>query len=709
MDGSHRRGRMAVPRIAIAYRLPAGALAMLVALGLGCLGQWGLDGGLPAPYAWGLLLAGAVSFTLLARAEGLERPRDAPAAGVDAPRLALLVASLALLLLAFPGFAGNRFRLPATVAWLCGLLLLYRAFCGCHADADADGAVARERISSPWPRPGSRQGVREALSLLGILLVALVLRLYRLDGIPAEMGCDMPLIYENAREILQGQLMIFCPRYPGREALYHYLLAAYGVAFGLSHFGIKFTSAMVGLASIAALYGLGRYLYGHQVGLLAAALLALSKWHVILSRSGYRASLMPLMVAGVMFLLLRALRRSRAGDWVVAGMALGLGLYTYNAFMIVPAVVAVALAFELARQGRGALRRQGWGLLGFGLGALGVFLPLGRYVLDAPESYFFRVATRVTSIETALPQNPLRVLLGNLVRTAGMFNLHGDVVSYQNVPGQRELGLVSGALFLFGLGYALFRMRRGHNATVLVFLGGLLLPTALSVAFPREVPNAVRASGALVPVYLLAALPMAALLRRLQGGWPEGWADGKREGDGGSGRRGSREPCAVGAVAAWRQRAGRLLRSGRAGGAVGLAVAVALLGVELAETRHNYFEEYVRHLPGCNYPISLEIARTIDSFAGKGPAYIKMWPHWYDGNALRVQIAVMPSDSYHEVAELDPDRAPLRGQEPRLLVIVHPEDREALRALRARFPRGVAVVHHDYCGRPAFVSFYGER
>jgi len=595
-----------------------------------------------------------------------------------------------------------------------------------HPRSSSEGS---EAMRDDETRAGGIYLSWQALALIAILLAAAFLRLYQLDAIPREMGTDMPLKYQNALEIMRGQFMIFCPRYPGREALFHYLVAGYGAVFGLSYFAIKSTSVMMGLASIVALYGLARELFDRDVGLVAAALLGVSKWHVILSRSGYRASLMPLMIAGALHLLVRAVRRGRASDYVVAGMAVGLGLYTYNAFMLVPVVAAAALAVELARQGRGALRRQGWGLAGFGLGALAVFLPLGRYALEQPQSYLFRVATRVTGAEAPLPQDLLRALAGNLGRAAGMFNLRGDVVSYINVPYQRELGLVSGVLFLCGLAYALLRLRRGHNAMVLIFLGAMLLPTALAVAFPNEVPSAQRAAGAIIPAYLLAALPLTALLRRtgpfftrggVQGGRPDRSSEtcqvyrprarqeqpveptNPPEPPPGSepGGSGTRCPAVT-----------RMLRAegSLSGSLLAVVLVLALLGFELAETSRAYFEQYVRHLPGNNYAISLEMARTLDGFAGQGPGYIKVWPHWYDGNAVRAQLRAVPEGEAWELEALDPARPPLTTAGARLLVIVNPEDVEALQLLRAMFPRGVAVSHVDYAGQVAFIAFYGER
>lgn len=703
--------RFMKPGLASARARLVSVLVMLAALVGGLWGQWSLDHRPPGPtsratlFGWGLLLTGALVFALLSRRERLERGREEPGSAV-APDLPLLVGAVVLAVLAFPGFAGNRFRLAPTIGWLASLGLLYLAFRdpasarasrqGKRAAGGAAAEAAARDLDAQQATRNTQYAIRlswHALALIGIVLVGAVLRLHELDAIPREMGVDMPLKYENALEIMQGRFMIFCPRYPGRESLFFYLIAAYGRLFGLGYFAIKFTSVWIGLATIPAIYAVAKYLFDREVALVAAAFLAVSKWHVILSRTGYRSIMVPLFVAVLIYLTVRALRRGRSADFCVAGMWLGLGMYTYNSWLVVPGVLGAALAVELILAGRRSLKRYAWGLLALVLGALLVFAPLGRYALESPQNYAFRVATRMTGVEAPLPKDVVRVFADNVWRAAGMFNLRGDIVFYQNIPHQRHLGAISGVLFLFGVACALWRWRRGHNAMVLIFLGGMILPTALSVAFPQEVPNAGRASGAILPAYLLMAVPLPLLRRQIAGIWHEGI------------RQRWFAALMLPPRLRWRWHGQVVLGVGLASA---LAIAV-MVGAELKETWRAYFQDYVSHIPQHNYAISLELARILDDYAGEGPVYIKYVPHWFDGNALRAQLRVMPKTWSGEITELDPSKPPLATAKGKILIIVHPQDQQALETLRGFFPRGVAVNHRDYDGRVAFITFYGER
>ncbi|MGQ9683911.1 MAG: glycosyltransferase family 39 protein, partial [Anaerolineae bacterium] len=684
--------------------------------------------------SWAMLLVGAAVLAFVLRRLAIERPRLVAEGETTAPRWSPLLAALFLAAVAWPGFAGNRFRLVSTLLWLGAMALLFVAFRG-----------SRGRPLEALRRLLPAEGIRiswHAVLLLLIVAVGAFLRLYQLDMIPREMGVDMPLKYENAREILQGQFMIFCPRYPGRESLFFYLLALYGRIFGLSFFAIKFTTAWLGIVTIPALYGVARYLYNREVGIVAAALLAVNKWHVILSRSGYRSIMVPLFIVLLIWTTVRALRHGRSSDFALAGVVLGLGMYTYNSFWIVPALWAAVLAAEIALHGRGALRTYGWGLLALGLGALLVYLPLAYYALEYPREYWFRVASRVTGMEAAVTSSPLRILAGNLWRAAGMFNQTGDGVFYMNVPHQRQFGVVSAVLLAAGVGYALWRWRRGHHAMLLIVLSGMILPTALAVAFPHEVPNAARASGVLTPALLLAALPPVLVARRLQACWEltQGQVTASIPRLAALGRAWSPAevhseravPSSLAATAEERlaecapaEGACGLLGSGssgeagvsRGGGSLtlrGLAVPLVLLalvvGVEARETWHAYFTDYVQHLPQGNYAISLEMARVLDDFEPAGGAsFIKVWPYWFDGNALRAQLKVKPKTWDWELAELDTAKPPLGGVRGQVLVLLHPDDHAALQSLKQAYPCGIAVTHYADNHEPAFIAFYAER
>ncbi|NLD44286.1 MAG: glycosyltransferase family 39 protein, partial [Chloroflexi bacterium] len=352
------------------------------ALLLGAFGQALLDAKVaPGAAAAALALAAALFLAGPGRRAAAVGARDEADVGAAArlPGIHIAVA-VGLAAVAFPLLAGNRFSVPGTVLWLAALGLL--------------GAAALPAGARKWGawrhflrRASAARGLYlswSAIALLAFLAVGALFRFHLLAEIPREVGPDVPHVYENIRTILSGEYPVFFPSHPGREGLFFYLAAPLARLFGASHTTIKAASALVGLASIPLLYLLGRELYGRGVGLAAAGLLSISHWHIICSRSGLRAgTLLPLMMLAWLWLV-RGLRRGRRWEFYLAGLALGLGMYTYNAFAAVPLAGAAMLAWEaLAGRGR-RLWAQRANLALAGIVALVVFVPLGRYAYDEP-------------------------------------------------------------------------------------------------------------------------------------------------------------------------------------------------------------------------------------------------------------------------------------------------------------------------------------
>jgi uncharacterized membrane protein len=621
-----------------------------------------------APGVSGALFVGAVAlFVWLFGRQALEDAETGPARPGERVRWAWVGLAVPLGVLAFPRFANNHFSLDGTLLWLVGLALL-----GLAARPLAGRSL--DTLFSRWP------GVRglwlgwHHLALLGIMALGAFYRLYRIGLIPSEMGCDLPHIYNNIGLLLQGQRPIFFPSYPGREGLFFYLAAPLAWVLGLSHTTIKVASALVGVLTLPAVYLLGQELYNREVGLYAAFFMSVSHWHIILTRVGFRLSTMPLMLALMLFFFVRAHKTGRRWFYALSGLFLGLGLYTYNAFMIVPLIVIGALVvLVLASRGR-TVWRDWDGILLLVIMAVFVFIPLGRYAYEQPVQYFYRAATRVTGMEAPLPGDLLLTFLDNNRRALGMFNIEGDGIFVSNIPFMRHLGFFPAALFILGASYVLWRWHRGYNGVLLATLPILLLPTTLSLAFPQEVPNGGRAVGAIVPALLLAAVALS-LVRRYTATMlsmaPQPW--------------------------------GRMARV-FAGG-----VLATLLAFEAWTLYPLYFDVYVNHLPDRNFSISLAMAQAIDHFGDNGEAYILAQPHWHDGNAVRAQLRRVDPSWDNEIWDLEPNGPPLSGPPGRFMVIVHPQDTATLDTLHQAFPRGIDLHQRKPDGTPAFYLFYGER
>lgn len=350
--------------------------------------------------------------------------------------------------------------------------------------------------------------------VLGCLLVAAALRLPDLPTAPPGLHYD-----EAANVILAGDIAfrdyrpVFISSYTGKEVLFFYLAGGMMRLLGESVFALRLTSAFVGLLTVAAAYWLGRELgLRREVALIAMALLAVSFWHLIFSRLGFRVISQPLLQALTLACLLRGLR---LGQWrwlLPAGLFLGLAGHTYLAVRVFPILLTLAALPLLL----GSRARRRWPQLAAVAitGAL-VLAPLLLYFVQHPEAFWVRIG-QVAPGETGLS------LEESFARSLEMFFLVGDPYIRFNLPQRPLLGTFWGTLLVVGWLSLLWRWRSWREdwqrfAGLLLFLNPLvmLLPTAL--ATNEIVPSNLRALGLIPLLFYLPALGLHVLLKSLEG------------------------------------------------------------------------------------------------------------------------------------------------------------------------------------------------
>ena len=160
----------------------------------------------------------------------------------------------------------------------------------------------------------------------------------------------------------------------GQDALYGYVLVPFVAAAGLTTFGVRLPMLLAGLATLPLMYASTRRIFGATVGLMGVFMLAISPWHILLSRWGLDCNLLPFVfLAG--FTCLLAVRQN--GWWFLPGcLILGLSLYAYGtAYVVVPVLILGATA--LMTRAKMLRTMQVWsGLLAFVLMALPIGLLL---------------------------------------------------------------------------------------------------------------------------------------------------------------------------------------------------------------------------------------------------------------------------------------------------------------------------------------------
>jgi len=520
-------------------RRSAWAILALVAVGLVIVGQRHLVSG-EFVLDGVLYLAGAVALFLASTARRSETNALWPrreAASEDTERvpligplgrkilLTLVVATCAV---AFVTLADNQFTLLGVLCWSAAVL----------AWVVATVHVRSDRLPLRWPNLARLMGIVHrggvavrcswvVLLLLCILVVSFFFRVYRIDSLPPEAQSDHVQASEDVRSILAGDYMIFFPRNTGREAAQFYLTAALSHVFGYGFSTLKLTMALVGALNVIPMYFLGKELYDKFFGLLAAFFVAISYWHTIVSRIGWRIVLAPLWTTVTLYFLLRGFRTGRRNDYLLTGLSLGMGLFGYMSFRVTPLLIVVLFLLKAAFDRGPGFRPQRF-LRDFSsvvISSLLVFWPMVRYMYDDPDMYWYRVLTRTTNLERTVETGQAEIFVNNVKRALLMFNWVGDSNWTVAVPLRPILDRVSGALFVLGAAYVLYLLlvkRRPIALYLVVAVFIVLLPSTLSIAFPIENPSNIRTSGVIPLMIVMVALPVyligKQLVRALPGG-----------------------------------------------------------------------------------------------------------------------------------------------------------------------------------------------
>ena len=665
--------------------LVSGVLVALAAQGL--VGQRASGTTVLLAYAAaGILFLGGV-LNGAERAGGLLTWRGPLAAGRGATarprarplRPPLFIGAIALGALTYLASGGNRFTALNVTSWTLSLVL---GIAACW-EGDPSRPALRARAAAGWARlrAAPPKGVSLRLSwtragLILVLLLGVALLFWRIDQVPAEMTSDHAEKLLDVRDVLDGQHRIFFPRNTGREAMQFYLIAAMTPLAGISYLTMKLGTAGVAALTLPFTFLLARVLFGSRLALLATAVLSTTRWLWEVARVGLRFPFPPAFGAAIFFLLMKAIRDRRRNDFLFLGLAVGLAQHSYTALRFAPLAVLACLGIALAvdvwrREPLGQLHRLVVDGLLVGVIALLAAMPLVRYAVDEPQIFLLRGATRIaTDTLDGPPPNLPGVFLGNVRNAVLMFNWKGDAVWVNAIPGEPFLDPVSGALFVLGVIYAVYRLVRYRELPylylfVLMFVG--LLPSLLSLAYPGENPSTVRMGMAIQVTVLFVAVPLMLLVRAL--------------------------------VAAF---------GGVAGVVVG-GVALAVLMVPAARLNiDQYFRIYARqHTQSSQH--SREVARAVNGFLALGgrreDVYILPWANWFDTRLVAIQAGDIRWDPMLSNADLAPraDGVP----RPRLYV-VHPDDRQALALLLRWYPTATLHAHvlPDGDGQPFYVTVF---
>ena len=382
------------------------------------------------------------------------------------------------------------------------------------------------------------------IAIIALTLLAGFLRLWRLDSVPPGWRDD-ELINSLviSQKVLDGDLAVYYADASGHEALYHAFNALMLGLFGPTVAGIRWLSVFLGTLTVPLTFLVGRRLFDDKVGLVAAALLTVSFWSLMYSRTGIRHIALPVFALATFYFFLRGLDfdssqtsteqgRSRHAvhkenkwvDFLLAGIFMGLGFYTYFASRGMP-LILLAFCIYLLLFARDLLGRHWRGILLTFVAAFLLALPLLVTLRQQPES-----EARVEELAVPLmaaTEGDFGPLGEHILITVNMFHSDGDDEWLYNIPHRPVFGPIGAIFFwsgvLIAFWYALVpitsrinsRVKRNTQYAISAafllfwFLAGIS-PSFISVP-PGSLGHTILAQSS---VYILTALPVGWIARR---------------------------------------------------------------------------------------------------------------------------------------------------------------------------------------------------
>ena len=178
--------------------------------------------------------------------------------------------------------------------------------------------------------------------LIIILAVAFIFRVWALDRYPigftpdeASFGYDAYSIIKTGKDQWGHTMPLVLESFgDGKLPLYGYLTIPSVFIFGLNEFSTRLPSALVGTLAVFSTYLFVLKLFKRKdLALLSSLMLALSPWHIPLSRGAFEANL------SVFFLSIGAYFFLSKKD-ILSGLLLGINLFSYHsARLVTPRIV----------------------------------------------------------------------------------------------------------------------------------------------------------------------------------------------------------------------------------------------------------------------------------------------------------------------------------------------------------------------------------
>lgn len=332
--------------------------------------------------------------------------------------------------------------------------------------------------------------------LLGVILLAFVLRIVAIDRFPvgftpdeASFGYDAYSILKTGKDSWGVSFPLVLKSFGDyKSPLYAYLTVPFVAIGELNKIAVRLPNALVGVFGVFAAYLLMKEIFKKKnLALLGSLLVAVSSWHIMMSRGAFEANLTTFFLPlGIYFYLKK--------KYSLSSIFLGLNLFSYHSAKIITPLIFIALIFITKKIKIVASL------------IFAVFLALGIYSMtlggatrvkersitegaleEGARIKISLIQSGANPVVARLKHNKYQVVLSRFINNYRqyfsyqfLFKNGPKETSYGMIPGQGVLYYFEG-LLLLGVIFLLYFKK--VNKTLLLLMGWLFLspvPAALS-------------------------------------------------------------------------------------------------------------------------------------------------------------------------------------------------------------------------------------
>lgn len=187
----------------------------------------------------------------------------------------------------------------------------------------------------------------KTLILFGILLLALVLRIYKLNA-NTMYGDELTMVYDTysisrtAKDQMGNFLPVTFEMGAGRPGGYIYFSVPFVATLGVNEYGIRALSLLSGMGIVLLVYLIGERWFSKRTALIASFLAAISMWGVGLSRGAYESNFALFLSLLGIYSFLKA--KTNVKYLLLSTLSFGLAIHTYptykfSLFLFIPLLI----------------------------------------------------------------------------------------------------------------------------------------------------------------------------------------------------------------------------------------------------------------------------------------------------------------------------------------------------------------------------------